>query len=90
MSDTVKKKLTIRVTKDQHCAIEKQASDSNMSINQYIVEATINAVPHDERKLGILMGQLCRLETILLTKDDFESLKQAVASWRTDTITYMR
>ena len=82
-------KITVRPTTEEYEAIRKGAESANMSVNRYLIESALRPVPRNDRKLSILMGQLCRLENDVQETGDLDALQQKVKDWRRTTIAIM-
>lgn len=84
-----RKKITVRVTEAEYNTISKRAKDSNLSINQFLVESALRPAPRNDRQLSNLMGQLCRLEVCVQKANTLETLKRDVLDWRQMTMHMM-
>ena len=79
-------KITVRPTPEEYEATRKRAEAANMSVNRYLIESALRPVPGKDRKLRLLMGQLCRLANTVQETGDLDALQQKVKDWRRATI----
>lgn len=79
-------KITVRANEVEYGELQKRARGANLSLNQYLIQAALNPVPRNDRQLSDLMGQLCRLENLVLQENDLAGLRRTVRTWRFDTI----
>lgn len=79
-------KITVRANEEEYRKLQQRAHNSNLSLNQYLIQSALNPVSRNNRQLSDLMGQLCRLENLVLQENDLNGLKRIVRSWRFDTI----
>lgn len=90
MSEIMKEsKITVRPTPEEYEAIRKRAEAANMSVNRYLIESALRPMPGNDRKLSLLMGQLCRLENDVQETGDLDALQKKVKDWRRATIAIM-
>ena len=80
------KKITIRLKEHEYREIQARADAANISMNRYLIEAALGSQRSDLRLRSDLMGQLCRLQNVLLTVSDADRLRQDVRCWRAETI----
>ena len=79
-------KVTVRLTSDEYTKLRRCADTANMSMNRYLIESGLGAVPRNDKILSELMGELCKLEVCLQRASDLKTLRNEVWDWRRKTI----
>ena len=79
-------KITVRANEEEYRKLQQRAHNSNLSLNQYLIQSALTPASRNNRQLSDLMGQLCRLENLVLQENNLNELKRIVRSWRFDTI----
>ena len=79
-------KLSVRPTEKEGKEIKRRAEAANKSVNRYLIDSALGAVPQNEKKLSMLMQQLCTLEVTIQRATELNQLKHDVQNWRWETI----
>lgn len=83
------KKITIRMEEEEYYNIKANADAANTSLNRYLIETALGAQESDRHLRSTLAGHLCKLQNLLLTERDYESLYHAIVAWRAETVGLM-
>ena len=79
-------RIPVRATEKEMKEIKKRAEAANKSVNRFLIDCALEAAPQNEKKLSMIMKQLCTLEVTIQRATDLNQLKHDVQNWRWDTI----
>ena len=79
-------RIPVRATEKEMKEIKKRAEAANKSVNRFLIDCAVGIAPQNEKRLSMLMKQLCTLEVTIQRATDLNQLKHDVQNWRWETI----